>query len=63
MGYELALTSSASGTSFGMLRVAVGFMAGDGGIEMRVSQGLGTRGLSDWDSPNMQIYRICGAES
>ena len=42
------LTSSASGTSLGTY-------FGEGGVEMRASQGEATRGLSPVsDSPNMQ---------
>jgi len=52
---RLQHTSSASGTSLGILSPTefCARVAGDGGAEMRQSQGLGTRGLSESDSPNI----------
>lgn len=45
------LTSSASGTSLGMAWVS----GGEEGAEVSESHGLGTRGLSESDSPNISI--------
>lgn len=52
-------TSSFSGTSLGITWFTGESMCtdGDGDEDMRVSQGLGTRGLSDSPSPNISGLR------
>lgn len=58
--------SSASGTNLGIVEargeeLTSGRVEGDddAGVEIRESQGLGTLGLSDSDSPNIQVGFLC----
>ena len=53
-GQERMLTCSASGTSFGIPCC----LGGEEGAEVSESQGLGTRGLSESDSPNMRYVYL-----